>query len=152
MQLYAIALYVEEDEAVKELKRLESEGFFTNYSTNTLCQALLQGSFKKFLQFRLLRDVSYSQFTGEIGRDLKPRLDSSGDPSLWMRFAGYFQDKSLSKGSSLLALIKGKPPVNLLTCPSAKLASRTLKSRNLNLKENVFRWNRHEYKSIIATL
>ena len=47
---------------------------------------------------------------GEIGRDLQPRLDASGDHDLWLKFTDYFKDKSLQNGSNLLALILGNLP------------------------------------------
>ena len=64
VQLYAVALYVEEDAAKQELQRLDKKGFFQDYSVDSLCAGLQQGSFAKFLDIRLLRTVTYSQFTG----------------------------------------------------------------------------------------
>ena len=107
LQLYSVALYVEEEPAIAELKRLQKAGFFKDYTEDTLCQALLAGTFKKLLQIQLLRNVTYSQFTDEIGRDLQPRLAKTGDMALWTAFESYFKGKDLSKGSNLLALWKG---------------------------------------------
>lgn len=104
---------MEEEAATQELQRMEKEGFFKDYSDDTLCAALVQGNFKKFLQIQLLRDVTYSQFTGEIGRDLKPQLDRTGDDDLWNQFEDYFKDKDLSRNSNLLALIKGNKSPSL---------------------------------------
>ena len=64
LQLYAVALYVEEDAASAELKRLDKKGFFKDYSIDSLADGLIHGSFKKLLQIQLLRTVTYSQFTG----------------------------------------------------------------------------------------
>lgn len=107
MQLYAVALYVEEATATAALRAMDKQGFFTDYSEEELCRALLVGDFRKLLQIRLLRSVTYSQFIDEIGRDLKPRLDKSGDDDLWLRFADYFRNRSLDNGTDVLALWNG---------------------------------------------
>lgn len=88
---------------------MEKDGFFKDYSEAELCRAVVVGKFKKLLQIQLLRSVTYSQFIGEIGRDLKPRLDKSGDDALWLKFADYFRSKSLWNGTNVLALWKGIP-------------------------------------------
>lgn len=108
MQIYEIALYVDMAGAQVEFARLQKAGFFTDFGTETMCRALLQGKFSKLLQVKLLRNVSPSQLTGEIGRDLQPRLAKTGDQALWERFTHYVSDKEIKKGASFMALIRGK--------------------------------------------
>lgn len=51
--------------------------------------------------------VTPSQFNAELGKDLKPRLEKTGDQGLLPQFLDYFKDKSLSYLSQLLALWEG---------------------------------------------
>jgi hypothetical protein len=50
-----VALYVETETARAELQRLKKEGFFKDYSEDSLCAALSVGKFRKLLQIQLLR-------------------------------------------------------------------------------------------------
>jgi len=102
-----VAFYVEEKQARAEFKRLEEEGFFKNQDHETFCRALVTGRFKKLLQIRLLRSVSPSQLTGEIGRDLEPRLQRGGNQELWDQFVTYVNTKAIDNGASFLALVEG---------------------------------------------
>lgn len=107
LQIYEVALYVEEKGAKAEFWRLSKAGFFKTLDEETLCSALLEGKFSKLLQIRLLRSVTSSQLTGEIGRDLEPRLARTGNEALWLRFKDYVDNKSLEKGSNFMALVHG---------------------------------------------
>ena len=98
---------MEEEGARAEFLRLSKAGFFKNLNEETMCQALLQGKFSKLLQMRLLRSVTPSQLTGEIGRDLQPRLAKTGNEALWQRFEDYVRDKSINKGANFIALVHG---------------------------------------------
>ena len=53
----------------------------------------------------LLRTV---QFDNEISKDLRPRLERTGDADLLQPFLGYFSGRSFQIGTSLLALWEGK--------------------------------------------
>ena len=107
-QIYKVALYVETAPASAELKRLQKEGFFKDFSDDTLCDAAAKGVFKKVLQIQLLRNVSVSQFDTEISKSLKPRLAKTGDEDLYTTFIDYIRTKSLAYEASLLALWDGK--------------------------------------------
>ena len=103
---------MEEKGAKAEFLRLQKAGFFETHDEETMCRALLEGKFNKLLQIRLLRSVTPSQLTGEIGRDLEPRLAKTGNEALWNRFKDYVGDKSLNKGVNFMALIHGKSHVS----------------------------------------
>lgn len=98
---------MEEESIRAEFRRLYKDGYFQQLDEKTLCKALLQGRFKKLLQIRLLRSVSSSQLTGEIGKDLQPRLAKTGNEALWQRFTDYVSKKSLRSGASFMALVQG---------------------------------------------
>ena len=108
VQIYEVSLYAEDKSARAEFSRLSTAGFFKKVDENTLCKALIDGKFNKLLQIRLLRSVTASQLTGEIGRDLKPRLGKTGNDTLWRRFTDYVNRQSLTNGASFMALIHGK--------------------------------------------
>ena len=108
MQIYEVALYVEEKGARAEFLRLHKAGFFKQLDEETMSKALLEGRFNKLLQIRLLRSVTPSQLIGEIGRDLEPRLAKTGNEALWNKFKNYVGDKSLGKGVNFMALIHGE--------------------------------------------
>ena len=108
LQIYEVALYVEEKGARSEFLRLQKAGFFEQHDDETMCNALLEGKFNKLLQIRLLRSVTPSQLTGEIGRDLEPRLAKTGNEALWNRFEDYVGDRSLDKGVNFMALVHGE--------------------------------------------
>ena len=115
LQIYEVALYIEEKGARREFLRLQKAGFFQQHDEETMCQALLEGNFNKLLQIRLLRSVTPSQLTSEIGRDLEPRLAKTGNQALWNKFEDYVRGKSLEKGVNFMALIHGKLPLFCLT-------------------------------------
>ncbi|CAL5225572.1 g8414 [Coccomyxa viridis] len=105
VQVYAVALYVEAKQARAELQRLKAEGFFSEgYTDDRVMEALVQGRFRKALQIQMLRTASVSQFDNEISKDLRPRLERTGDQDLLQTFLGYFSGKSFQVGTSLLAL------------------------------------------------
>eukprot|EP00884_Botryococcus_braunii_P009435 jgi/Botrbrau1/18493/Bobra.0072s0072.1 len=104
VQIYRIALYVETESAKAELKRLQKEGFITDFSEESLCKALSAGKFRKLLQIQFLRSVTLSQFQTELEKDLKPRLEKTGDQGLLQPFFDFFKGKDLSYLSQLLAL------------------------------------------------
>ena len=72
---------------------------------------LAAGKFRKCLQIQMLRSASPSQFNAEISKDLKPRLEKTGDQGLLPVFLDYFSDKSFSNGTTLLALWEGVLPL-----------------------------------------
>ena len=116
-------MYVEEKGAKAEFLKLQEAGFFKDHDEETMCKALLEGSFNKLLQIRLLRSVTPSQLTGEIGRDLEPRLAKTGNEALWNKFEDYVGDRSLNKGVNFMALVHGSPhPTHVISartyCPS----------------------------------
>lgn len=51
--------------------------------------------------------VTYSQFQADLEKDLRPRLEKTGDQGLLQPFFDYFKDKNLSYLSQLLALWEG---------------------------------------------
>lgn len=111
LQVYAVAVYVEAETARQELKRLQAEGFFSKegYTTDRLTAALNVGKFRKCLDIRMLRSASVSQFDNEISKDLRPRLEKTGDEDLLQPFLHFFDDKSFSSGTTLLSLWEGEP-------------------------------------------
>ncbi|CAK0734256.1 hypothetical protein CVIRNUC_000405 [Coccomyxa viridis] len=105
LQVYAAALYVETDTARAELKRLQKEGFFSQgYTDDRIMEALILGKFRKVMQIQMLRSASESQFDNEISKDLRPRLERTGDADLLQPFLDYFSGRSFQTGTSLLAL------------------------------------------------
>ena len=50
------------------------------------------------------------QFANEISKDLRPRLERTGDQDLLQTFLDYFSGKSFQVGTSLLALWEGEQP------------------------------------------
>ncbi len=58
------------------------------------------------------------QFDNEISKDLRPRLERTGDQNLLQPFLDYFRGKSFQNGTSLLALWEGE---TLLLTASRKL-------------------------------
>ena len=48
------------------------------------------------------------QFDNEISKDLRPRLERTGDADLLQPFLDYFSGRSFQTGTSLLALWEGK--------------------------------------------
>ena len=64
----------------------------------------------QLLTHPLLHDISctiLAQFDSEISKDLKPRLERTGDEALLQPFLDYFEGKSFEVGTSLLALWEG---------------------------------------------
>ena len=63
----------------------------------------------------VLHEIScpvWAQFDNEISKDLKPRLERTGDEALLQPFLEYFEGKSFEVGTSLLALWEGGWPAN----------------------------------------
>lgn len=50
---------------------------------------------------------SVSQFDNEISKDLRPRLEKTGDVDLLQPFLDFFKDKSFQNGTTLLSLWEG---------------------------------------------
>ncbi|CAL8466934.1 g6470 [Coccomyxa elongata] len=92
--------------ARRELRRLQDEGFFKGrgYTDDSLTAALNAGKFRKCLQIQMLRSATVSQFDSEISKDLRPRLERTGDQGLLQAFLDYFKDKSFTTGTTLLSL------------------------------------------------
>lgn len=53
-----------------------------------------------------------SQFDSEISKDLRPRLERTGDQGLLQAFLDYFKDKSFTTGTTLLSLWEGRHPLH----------------------------------------
>lgn len=49
-----------------------------------------------------------SQFDNEISKDLRPRLEKTGDEGLLQPFLDFFKNKSFQVGTTLLSLWEGK--------------------------------------------
>lgn len=65
------------------------------------------------LLIHVLHEISctvLAQFENEISKDLKPRLERTGDEALLQPFLDYFEGKSFEVGTSLLALWEGGWP------------------------------------------
>ncbi len=54
---------------------------------------------------------SFLQFDNEISKDLRPRLERTGDQDLLQTFLDYFSGKSFQVGTSLLALWESVTPL-----------------------------------------
>ncbi len=52
-----------------------------------------------------------SQFDSEISKDLRPRLERTGDQGLLQPFLDFFKDKSFQFGTTLLSLWEGGHPI-----------------------------------------
>ena len=59
---------------------------------------------------------AFLQFANEISKDLRPRLERTGDQDLLHTFLDYFSGKSFQVGTSLLALWEGGLPVYAAKC------------------------------------
>ena len=79
--MYEGALYLEEQAATSELRRLQAEGFFGqgDYSTDRLCAALAAVNATRVMQLRLLRSITGKQFTDALGKSLSPRVAGTGE-------------------------------------------------------------------------
>ena len=62
---------------------------------------------RKLLRIQMLRAATVSQFDTEISKDLRPRLEATGDGNLLQPFLDFFSDKEFKTGTSLLALWEG---------------------------------------------
>lgn len=82
--MYEGALYVEEETAAAELRRLQAEGFFRqgDYSTDRLCAALAAANATRVVQLRLLRSITGKQFTDALSESLAPRVAGTGELTL----------------------------------------------------------------------
>ena len=58
---------------------------------------------------------AFVQFDNEISKDLRPRLERTGDQDLLQTFLDYFSGKSFQVGTSLLALWEGESPLIIQT-------------------------------------
>ena len=86
-----------------------------DHSQHALAVACKQGSeqllqthaTRKLLRIQMLRGATVSQFDTEISKDLRPRLQATGDEGLLQPFLDFFNNKEFRVGSSLLALWEG---------------------------------------------
>lgn len=93
-KVYNIALYVEADPAKVSLQ-------LPDQSVNGVCQALLDGQFRKVLQIHMLRDVTSQQFKDGLRENLVPNLKKYGGDEYLDKFMEFFTDKKIGKGSEI---------------------------------------------------
>jgi len=103
LQVYGLAMYVEEAAARQEVSRLKGAGFFADgeSSVEKMCSAISAMNCHKVVQLQLMRSISSSQFTGALADSLKPRLQGTPAYDLIPDFERFFEAKTLASGANV---------------------------------------------------
>lgn len=115
VKVYAIALYVEAAKAARELGVRDRGGFFE--SDDDYCSALVDGGFIKALEIELVRDVEGAQFVEAFDEALRPRMSLSGELSVLEQFKTFFQEKKLSKGTTIVLMYRTDAALDVVVRP-----------------------------------
>ena len=64
LQIYRVAIYVEQGPATQHIRQLASQGFFKDKSPTHVCSAILQGKFRKMIFARCAALLTLAQEPG----------------------------------------------------------------------------------------
>ena len=105
-QVYNVALFVEAAPAKSGLH-------LSSRTPDAVCDALVNGPFRKVLQIHMLRDITIKQFQDGLKENLIPNLKKYGGSEHLDTFMNFFEDKSIVKGAEIPLLWSGEMTLSL---------------------------------------